>query len=91
MAKEVITLKDSFSQNVLQHAINREMRVLHLSVTQVQGKLASWEGKYHADDPKSLFGKVDDMELIEWIGEQETLSRLRSRLQCLEEIQVESR
>ncbi len=91
MSPKVITLKDSFSQNVLQHAINREMRVLHLSVTQVQAKLASWEGKYHVDDPKSLFGKVDDMELIEWIGEQETLSRLRSRLQCLEEIQGESR
>ena len=91
MAKEVITLKDSFSQDVLQHAINREMRVLHLSVTQVQAKLTSWEGKYQADDPKGLFGKVEDMELVEWIGEQETLSRLRSRLQCLEEIQVESR
>ena len=91
MTPKVITLKDSFSQDVLQHAINREMRVLHWSVTQVKTKLASWEGKYHVDDPKSLFGKVDDMELIEWIGEQETLSRLRSRLQCLEEIQVESR
>jgi hypothetical protein len=30
------------------------------------------------------------MELIEWEGEQETLARLLTRLQRLEEIRVES-
>ncbi len=91
MPKEVITLKDPLSRTVLQHAMEREKRVLTLSIAQVEAKIAAFAAKYGAGDSKSLYGKVDDMELIEWEGEQETLARLRSQLQRLEEIQVESR
>ncbi len=91
MPKEVITLRDSLSQTVLQHAMEREKRVLVLSIGQVEAKIAAFEAKYGACDAKSLYGKVDDMELIEWEGEQETLVRLRAQLQRLEEIQVDSR
>lgn len=90
MSKEVIVLKDSLSLAVLQQAIEREKRLLNLSVAQIEAKLASLEAKFGTRDRKSLFGKVDDMTLVEWEGEWETLARLRPRLQRLEEFQVES-
>lgn len=39
----------------------------------------------------SLYGKIDDMELIEWEGELETLQRIQKRLKSLEEIVFEYR
>ena len=90
MAKEIISLKDSLSQTVVQHALEREKTALRLSIAQIEAKTAAWEAKYGSQDRKQLFGKVDDLELVEWEGERETLARLRARLQRLEEIQVES-
>ncbi len=59
-------------------------------MAQVEAKLAAFEAKFGTRDRKGLFGKVDDMTLVEWEGEQETLARLRPRLQRLQEFQVES-
>ena len=91
MAKEVITLNDSLTQTVLQDAIGREKSVLTLAIAQAESKIAAFERKYSALDRTKLYGKTDDMDLVEWEGERETLSRLRSRLERLEAIQVESR
>jgi hypothetical protein len=91
MATEVITLKDALSRTVLQQAIERERRALNLSVAVVSAKLEAFEKKYGALDRDALYGKADDLELIEWEGEQETLARLRARLERLEGIRIESR
>ncbi|MEW6378215.1 MAG: hypothetical protein AB1611_01275 [bacterium] len=40
-------------------------------------------------DRDSLYGKVDDMELLEWEGELETLKRLKEKWKSLEEITFE--
>lgn len=89
MAKEVISLKNPLAQTVLADAIVREKGVLTLAIAQAEGRIAAFEQKYGTLDRERLYGRVDDMELIEWEGEQETLSRLRARLQCLEDLQVE--
>lgn len=91
MSKEIITLKDDLSLSVLQQAIEREKRLLSFSIEQAETKLAAFESRFGTRDRQSLFGKVDDMDLIEWEGEEETLVRLRPRLQRLKELQVESR
>lgn len=90
MSKEIITLKDDLSSIVLQQAIEREKRLLSLAIDQAEEKLAAFEAKFGTRDRQSLFGKVDDMDLIEWEGEEDTLLRLRPRLQRLKELQVES-
>jgi len=89
MAKTIITLKDDLSLAVIQHAIDREERLLTLAINQVEEKLAVFEARFGTRDRQSLFGTVDDMDLIEWEGEEDTLARLRQRLQRLKEIQVE--
>jgi hypothetical protein len=89
MPKQIITMQDSLSSTVLQEAIEREKEVLRLSISQVEANVATFERKFETCDRTSLFGKVDDMQLIEWEGEEETLARLRPKLQRLEEIQVE--
>jgi hypothetical protein len=91
MAKTIITLKDDLSLAVIQHAIDREERLLTLAINQVEEKLAAFEARFGTRDRQSLFGTVDDMDLIEWEGEEDTLARLRQRLQRLKEIQVEPR
>ncbi|MBI5748698.1 MAG: hypothetical protein HZA00_06180, partial [Nitrospinae bacterium] len=48
-----------------------------------------FESKYGKLDRESLYGKIDDLELIEWEGEMETLERLLKKLNSLEEITFE--
>lgn len=90
MAATVITLKDSLSLDVLLQALDREKRMLTLAIDQAKSKVAAFEAKFGVQHRAGLFGTADDMELIEWEGEQETLARLLTRLQRLEEIRVES-
>ncbi len=40
-------------------------------------------------DSDSLYGHVDDMELLEWEGEIETIDRLQKKLTFLEQIAFE--
>lgn len=90
MSKEIITLKDDLSLVVLQQAIEREKRLLSLAIDQAKARVAAFEARFGTRDRQSLYGKADDMALIEWEGEEDTLIRLRPRLQRLEELQVES-
>ena len=91
MSKEVIVLKDPLSLEVLQQAIEREKRLIELAIAHIEAKLAAFKARFASDDRRSLYGKVDDMTLVEWEGEAETLARLRPRLQRLVEFQVETR
>ena len=91
VGEAIITLKDDLSVAVIQHAIEREKRLLTLAINQIEEKLAAFEARFGTRDRQSLFGTVDDMDLIEWEGEDDTLARLRQRLHRLKEIQVEPR
>lgn len=91
MSKAIITLKDDLSLAVLQQAIEREKRLLALAIDQAEAKVAAFEARFGTRDRQSLFGTGDDMDLIEWEGEEETLARLRPRLQRLKELQIEPR
>lgn len=91
MSKAIITLKDDLSVAVVQQALERETRLLALAIAQAEAKVAAFEARFGTSDRRGLYGTVDDMELIEWEGEEETLLHLRQRLQRLKELQVEPR
>lgn len=91
MPQEVITVTDPLALTVLQQAVEREKRLLRLSIAQTESKIAVFEAQFGARGRTDLFGKVDEMILIEWEGEEDTLGRLRPRLQRLEELRIESR
>ena len=61
------------------------------SAMRAKAKIRNFEEKYGLSENISLlYGKVDDMELIEWEGELETLERLEKRLIAFEGIHVET-
>lgn len=91
MSKVIITPHDELATIVLQQAIDREKRLLTLVISQAEAKVADFEARFGTRDRQSLYGTVDDLELIEWEGEEETLQRLRLRLERLKDLQLEPR
>ena len=45
-------------------------------ISGIQDKITGFEDQYGKLDREAMYGQVDDMELIEWEGELETLERL---------------
>ena len=89
MTKLVVETNDNWTKKKIAGAIHTETDLLRKAVQRTQSKLQGFENKYGKFDRDSLYGKVDDMELIEWEGELETLKRLQANLKSLEEITFE--
>lgn len=70
--------------------IQTEADLLRKIMQKMQRKLQNFEQKYGRFDHETLYGQVDDLELVEWEGELETIARFRKKLQALEEITFES-
>lgn len=76
----------------LSEYILTEILLLQRSLAKTQGEIDRVEVKYGKTADRSvLYGHVDDMELIEWEGEVETLNKLQEKLCSLEEIRIEER
>ena len=90
MTRVFIETDDSWTIGRISSAINAEVLLLKRSLAKTQKKIHQFENKYgNLADRSSLYGKVDDMELIEWEGEIETLKRLEEKLKSLKEITFE--
>ena len=89
MTRLVVETKSDWTKKKIEDAIHTETDLLREAVQRIQSKLQDFENKYGKFDRDSLYGKVDDMELIEWEGELETLKRLQANLKSLEEITFE--
>ncbi len=89
MTKLVVETKNDWTKKKIEGAIHIETDLLRKAVQRTQSKLQEFENKYGKYDRDSLYGKVDDMELVEWEGELETLKRLQTNLKSLEEITFE--
>ena len=89
MTRLVVETRDNWTKKKIESAIYTETYLLRRAVQKTQSKLQEFENKYGRFDRDSLYGRVDDMELIEWEGELETLERLKKRLKSLEEITFE--
>jgi hypothetical protein len=86
MTRLTIETDDNWTREKIKFAINTEMQLLRKTVDKIQTKIRAFENKYGELDRENLYGKIDDMELLEWEGEIETLQKIKTRLKSLEEI-----
>jgi len=89
MTKIIIQSKDDWAKNKITSAITAEREILKRVIDRSQDKIQAFESRHGKLDRKALYGKVDDMELLEWEGELEILQRLKGKLKSLEEITFE--
>lgn len=86
MTRLTIETDDNWTREKIKYAINTEMQLLRKTVDKIQNKIRAFENKYGELDRENLYGKIDDMELLEWEGEIETFQKIKARLKSLEEI-----
>lgn len=86
MTKLTIETDDKWTRDKIKFAINTEAQLLRKTADKIQNKIREFENKYGKLDREKLYGKVNDMELLEWEGEIETLHKVKTRLKSLEEI-----
>jgi len=91
MTKLIVETDNEWTKRKIKDAIHIETEILKRAIDRTQGKLRDFETKYGEFNRDLLYGKVDDMELIEWEGELETREKLNKRLKSLEEITFEYR
>ena len=89
MTKLILQTDNTWTKKKIRTVIQTEAALLRKIVQKSQQKLQDFEQKYGTFDRETLYGKIDDMELVEWEGELETLERFMRRLQSLEEITFE--
>lgn len=69
--------KSGWTKKKVKDAFQRESEILKQAIYRTQNKLNAFETEYGSLDRNALYGKIDDMELLEWEGELETLERLQ--------------
>ncbi len=89
MTRLVVETDNDWTKKKIRGAILTEIELLRKSIQKTLGKVKDFEAKYGKLNRSSLYGKVSDMELLEWEGELETLERLNKKLRSLEEITFE--
>jgi len=65
MTKLTIETDDNWTKEKIKFAINTEAHLLRKTADKIQNKISDF------------YGKVNDMELLEWEGEVETLQRVQ--------------
>lgn len=86
MTRLIIETDDNWTKEKIKFVIDTEIHLLKKTAEKIQRKIKDFENKYGKLDREKLYGKVDDMELIEWEGEIESLKRVQNKLKSLEEI-----
>jgi len=89
MTRLVVETDDAWTKKKIEIAIHTEIELLRKAIQKTESKVKDFETQYGKLDRISLYGKVNDMELLEWEGEIETLERLNKKLKSLEEITFE--
>ena len=90
MTRLIVETENSWAMGKIKGAISIEIGLLLKAVEKTESKISDCENRYgNLANRESLYGKIDDMELLEWEGESETLQKLRQKLNSLEEINFE--
>ncbi|MCI5121506.1 MAG: hypothetical protein D3908_10015 [Candidatus Electrothrix sp. AUS4] len=89
MTKVIAQNSDLWTLRKIQALVGLEAMLLKKQISGIQDKITGFEDQYGKLDREAMYGQVDDMELIEWEGEIETLKRLRNKLNRLEEVGFE--
>ena len=85
MTKVIAQNSDLWTLRKIQALVGLEADLLKKQISGIQDKITGFEDQYGKLDREAMYGQVDDMELIEWEGELETLERLCNKLNRLEE------
>ena len=80
MTKRIVETDNEWTKKKIKDTIHTETEILKKVIDSIQEKSRAFEIQYGAFDRSALYGKVDDMELVEWEGELETLERLKHKL-----------
>lgn len=91
MTKLTLETDNTWTRKKIKGAIHTEIDLLRKAVKKTKEKLQGFEDKYGKLSRSSMYGKVDDVVLVEWEGELETLKRLKEKLKSLEEIKFEDK
>ena len=89
MTKLILETDNNWTKRKIQEVIKIEKELLKKAINRSQIKVDDYEKKYGKMNREKLYGKVDDMELIEWEGEIDTLEKLERNLSSIEEITFE--
>jgi hypothetical protein len=86
MTKVIVQNAEIWTLKKIQSLITLETEILKKQLMNINNKLSGFKARYGTDDRDVLYGQVDDMELLEWEGEVETMKRLQKKLTSLEQI-----
>lgn len=89
MTKVIAQSSELWTLRKIQSLVGLETELFKMQIANIQKKISDFEHRYGELDRDSLYGKVDDMELLEWEGEIETMNRLRQKLVSLEQVAFE--
>jgi transposase len=91
MTRVIIETDNPSTRQHIHSALHTEREVLKRQIFRTQKKIQHFEQQYGPLNREQLYGQIDDLELVEWEGELETLEKLRQNLQSFEEMTFEYR
>lgn len=89
MTKMLVETSNAWAQRKIRMLVQSEVTLLRRALGRTQQKIQAFERQYGVRNRDELYGRIDDMDLVEWEGEIETVSRLRQKLAAMEEISLE--
>lgn len=89
MTKLILQTSNDWTRKKIESAIDSERLLLQRTLRKTEDKVNAFERLHGNLDRTSLYGKLDDMELLEWEGEVEILQKLREQLTSLQEITID--
>ncbi len=91
MTKLIIESDDTWTREKINFSIDVEIHLFKKAAYKIKDKFNSFEKTHGPLDRNKMYGKVDDMVLVEWEGEIESLRRVQRKLKSLEDINFEYR
>jgi hypothetical protein len=83
-AVKLVSPSQRLLQPLIEAALNHELRLMEVGISQTQQRLRAFEEKYHMPTADFIVAYENDqfdetMDFIEWIGESRLLHRLREK------------
>ncbi len=91
MTRLILETDEVWIKEKIEALLHSEAEFMRMEIRNIQQKIQNFENKYGASDRDFLYGHADDMELLEWEGEIETMEKLQKNLESFEEISFERR
>ncbi|MEA2059270.1 MAG: hypothetical protein U9P10_01845 [Thermodesulfobacteriota bacterium] len=90
MTRVIAEDNDVWTLKKIRSWVDMESAILQKEIGNLEKKLKEFEKRYGNLDRNALYGQFDDMELLEWEGDIETMNRLREKLTRINRIVFEN-